>query len=89
MYKVKRDGKRLAWFLEIEDMAEHYRYQQLLEPDAIRLIAAHPSAELESHMHCELISTTLTACHGDMITNTLHYLMFGRRNADIINYGGW
>jgi hypothetical protein len=44
-----------------------YQYQKLTEPDAIRLILLQPSADLDSPLHCSLLSTSLTRCHNNLI----------------------
>jgi hypothetical protein len=48
-------------------MATTYRYQTLIEPDAIRLIHLYPSPDLDSPLYCNLLSTSLTRCHNDLI----------------------
>jgi len=44
-----------------------FEYQKLTEPDAIRLIILQPSEDLESPLHCELITTTLTHRQDDLL----------------------
>jgi hypothetical protein len=47
--------------------ATYYEYQKLTEADAIRLIALDPSTDLDSPLHCELRSTSLSRCHRDLV----------------------
>jgi hypothetical protein len=49
------------------DSRERYKYKNLLEPDAIRLILLQPSVDVQSQVHCNLIHTTLTEWDEDII----------------------
>lgn len=46
-----------------------YRYSPLTERGAIRLIILQPDHDLTAPIQCSLISTTLLACHDDLIEN--------------------
>jgi hypothetical protein len=50
-------------------MATTYQYQKLIEPDTIRLILLYPSPDLDSPLHCNLLSTSLARCHNDLTKN--------------------
>jgi hypothetical protein len=44
-----------------------YQYQKLTEPDALRLVLLKPSNDLEGHLDCDLLSTTLSICENDLL----------------------
>ncbi|KAH6713261.1 heterokaryon incompatibility protein-domain-containing protein [Leptodontidium sp. MPI-SDFR-AT-0119] len=44
-----------------------YQYDQLTEPGALRLIVLQPDHDLTAPVRCSLISTTLQACHDDLV----------------------
>ncbi|KAK0109214.1 hypothetical protein ONS96_003037 [Cadophora gregata f. sp. sojae] len=44
-----------------------YQYDQLTEPGALRLIALQPDHNIDAPVRCSLISTTLQACHDDIV----------------------
>lgn len=44
-----------------------YEYDKLTEPGALRLIVIQPDHDIDAPVQCSLISTTLRACHEDLV----------------------
>ncbi|EPE32048.1 hypothetical protein GLAREA_12130 [Glarea lozoyensis ATCC 20868] len=67
-----------------------YKYECLKSDDAIRLLILQPSEDLESEIHCSLITTTLTECEDDIIDGytALSYVWGSSLDSKQIYVGG-